>query len=484
VIVLAIGVVGITLNGEAFGIKALDQSLTYESTIFDDSYVHNINIDIDGSDWEELLANASEKEYYPVDIQIDGEEIQSVGFRTKGNSTLRDLVSTDSNRYSFKIEFDHYSDKLLYHGLDKLVLNNIYQDTTYMKDYLSYQMMADMDVPSPMTSYVSLSINGEVFGLYLGVEALEDSFLERNFDNTTESSLYKPEVEKTLKEDMADQRPEMQTKAGELPPPRMKENSPANKNNSPMGYDDAVALNYTDDDYENYTNIFNSAKTDLTTIDKDELIDALEIISTQENLEEAIDVKEVANYFAVHNYLLNFDSYTGNMLHNYYLYEADGILSMLPWDYNLSFGAFSQGQNLSTTDLVNYPIDSPTVGELDERPLMAAILSNDTALEAYHESFETLISTQFSEDQIIEKIENTQAMIAPYVKDDPTTFYSYEEFMSASETLKSFMILRAESIEGQLDGTVPSTSEEQVGSNGLIDASHLDISDLGSIKIK
>ncbi len=195
-------------------------------------------------------------------------------------------------------------------------------------------------------------------------------------------------------------------------------------------------------------------------------------------------MKEVANYFAVHNYLLNFDSYTGTMLHNYYLYEAEGILSMLPWDYNLSFGAFSKDDQSSTTDLVNYPIDSPTVGDLEERPLMDAILSNDTALEAYHESLDTLISTCFEGDQIIEKIENTQVMIASYVKEDPTAFYSYEAFISATETLKSFMTLRAESIEGQLKGSIPSTSEEQNNSDTLIDASYLDISTLGSMKVK
>ena len=26
----------------------------------------------------------------------------------------------------------------------------------------------------------------------------------------------------------------------------------------------------------------------------------------------------------VHNFVLNFDSYTGSMIHNYYLYEKDG----------------------------------------------------------------------------------------------------------------------------------------------------------------
>ena len=31
------------------------------------------------------------------------------------------------------------------------------------------------------------------------------------------------------------------------------------------------------------------------------------------------------------------------MIHNYYLYEEDGQLSMIPWDYNLAFGGFSAG---------------------------------------------------------------------------------------------------------------------------------------------
>ncbi|MDM8533779.1 CotH kinase family protein [Clostridiaceae bacterium HSG29] len=487
IIIISIIFVGVILNAEAFGIEATDALTTYESTIFNDNYVHNINIIIDDSDWEDLIENAAEKEYYAVDIEIDGETLKNVAFRTKGNSTLRDLVSSTSNRYSFKIEFDHYSDNLLYDGLDKLVLNNLYQDTTYMKDYISYQMMAQMDVPSPLTSYVSLNINGEIFGLYLAVEAIEDSFLERNFGNNTDSSLYKPEVEETLmqkKEGMGAQRPNMQTKIGETPQKMMNRENPPNMNQNGMNYDDAVALNYTNDDYESYENIFNSAITDITIMDKDELIDALRIISEKENLEDAIDLEEISNYFAVHNYLLNFDSYTGTMLHNYYLYEEDGILSMIPWDYNLSFGAFSQGENLTTTELVNYPIDSPTISSLDERPLMNAIISNESALESYHESLDTFISNNFNENQIISKIESTEIMIANYVKEDPTAFYSYEEFITATETLKDFMTLRAESIRNQLDGSIASTSETQLNNDTLIDASHLDISTLGNMKIK
>jgi spore coat protein CotH len=33
----------------------------------------------------------------------------------------------------------------------------------------------------------------------------------------------------------------------------------------------------------------------------------------------------------------NLDSYQGSLAHNYYLYEQDGVFSLLPWDYNESF---------------------------------------------------------------------------------------------------------------------------------------------------
>lgn len=65
--------------------------------------------------------------------------------------------------------------------------------------------------------------------------------------------------------------------------------------------------------------------------------------------------------------------YTGSMIHNYYLYEEDGQLSMIPWDYNLAFGGFQGGQD--ATSMVNYPIDTPVSGgTVDSRPMLAWIL--------------------------------------------------------------------------------------------------------------
>ena len=70
------------------------------------------------------------------------------------------------------------------------------------------------------------------------------------------------------------------------------------------------------------------------------------------------------------------------------------------------------------------------------------------------------------------------SMIAPYVEQDVTRFCTYEEFEKGVSTLKEFCLLRAESIDGQLNGTIGSTKDEQ-DSDTLIAAGNLQISDMG-----
>jgi spore coat protein CotH len=56
-----------------------------------------------------------------------------------------------------------------------------------------------------------------------------------------------------------------------------------------------------------------------------------------------VDVDGLLRYMAVSMALFNLDSYQGSLAHNYYLYEQDGVFSLLPWDCNESCGIFSMG---------------------------------------------------------------------------------------------------------------------------------------------
>ena len=174
-----------------------------------------------------------------------------------------------------------------------------------------------------------------------------------------------------------------------------------------------------------------------------------------------------------------FDSYTGSMIHNYYLYEKDGQMQMLPWDYNLAFGGFqSMG---GATSLVNYPIDTPVSGgNTEDRPMIAWIFENEEYTELYHKYFSEFITTYFDSGYFSEMVDNVNAMISPYVVKDPTRFCTYEEFEKGITTLKAFCLLRAESVRAQLDGTIGSTTETQK-SDTLIDAGDIQMNDMGSM---
>ena len=550
------------MNAESFGIQKSDSVMGYETTLFDTSKVHTINIIMD--DWDEFTENCKSEEYYACTVVIDNEAYKNVAIRGKGNTSLSQVTN---DRYSYKIEFDHYDSSTTYHGLDKLCLNNIIQDNTYMKDYLCYQMMNAMGVASPLCSYVYITVNGEDWGLYLAVEGVEESFLQRNYGSDY-GELYKPDstsmgggrgngeqfdMDEFFDSDEAAQNPNensdenmnMQPPDGsndntDMQPPEMNgdgntdmqppnindgntnkqppnmnnddgtnnqssDTSDSNTDNQPpeMNSDenaggqppemngeggmggqmtngsDDVLLKYIDDDPDSYSNIFDNAKTDVTDADKTRLINALKNLSSGEDLENTVDVDAVIKYFVVHNFVLNFDSYTGSMIHNYYLYEDDGQLQMIPWDYNLAFGGFVSSEDATT--LVNYPIDSPVYGgDASDRPMIAWIFENEEYTELYHQYFAEFIDTYFDSGYFSEMIDNVKEMISPYVETDPTKFCTYEEFETGIDTLKEFCLLRAQSISAQLDGTIGSTSDTQE-SDTLISAGDLEISDMGSM---
>ena len=489
---IAIIVTALFMNAEQFGIKPTSNVKKYETTLFDTSKVHTINIEMD--DWQGFLDTCINEEYEVCSVEIDGQVLSNVAIRAKGNTSLTQVENYGNDRYSFKIEFDHYDSSINYDGLDKLCLNNIIQDNTYMKDYLTYQMMGYFGVDAPLCSFVNITVNGENWGLYLAVEAVEDSFLERNYGSDY-GELYKPDSTGNM--GGGGEKPEMPTTApaeqGEVPEmptnnaqaeqgerPEMSQNQMNRGGGRSMGSDD-VSLIYTDDSYDSYSNIFDNAKTDITDADKDRLIDALKQLNEGSNIDEIVNVEEVIRYFVVHNFVCNFDSYTGSMIHNYYLYEKDGRMSMIPWDYNLAFGGFES--NTDATSMVNFPIDTPVSGgDVESRPMLAWIFADETYTQLYHSYFAQFISDYFDSGYFEQMIDDTKALIAPYVEQDTTKFCTYEEFETGIETLKQFCLLRAESVNGQLNGTIPSTSDEQRQQQvNLIDASFISISDMGTM---
>ena len=446
VMVFALGLTVLFMNGESLGLKPASATPGYKTRLFDKTKVHTIDIQMD--DWDAFLETAAEEEYSACTLVIDGEKFSNVGLRAKGNNSRRLTERYGLERYSLKIEFDHY-EYGSYYGLDKFSLDASFQDNSYMKTWITYDMMEHMGVPTPLCSWAWVRVNGQDWGLFLAIEEPGEAFAKRNFGNDY-GQLYKPDYKK-LADENAD-----------------------------------VHLRYTDDDFDSYDNIFRNAKFKPTDEDKERLIASLKVLSTGENLETVIDVDEVLRYFTVQVFVVNLDSYLGKTGHNYFLYEEDGVLKILPWDYNLAFGTYSLGMPEPINDstlYVNYPINTPASGEImRNRPLYHNIMKNNEYYAQYHEYFDYLIESYFESGYFEQFVDDSRQLIAPYVEKDATAFCSYEDFLLGVDTIEKFCLLRAESVRGQLDGTIPSTIAAQAeDKSSFVDASSVWLPDMGEI---
>ena len=353
-------------------------------TVYGDEYVNKyfqrdkvmeVNIEIDEADWNQMMADPTAEEFVTATVIVNGDVYPSVRVRTKGNSSLRSVAGSDSNRYSFKLNFNDIVQNQTLAGLTQLNLNNNFSDPSYMREYLSYQIFEEMGVDVPAFSYTAVSINGEYFGLYLAVESILEPYLERSFGDIT-GDLYKS-VGNTLK--------------------------------------------YNGDNPSDYTGL--EVKSTLKNADWSKLIKMLGALNNGGDIEKYLDVDAALRYIAVSTALVNFDSYQGNFGHNYYLYEQNGLFTILPWDLNMSFGGFSFGGDAS-----NVYIDEPTQGALADRPLIAKLFENEEYLQTYHGYLEQVATKYLSGGYLEAETARLFELISDYVRTDPTAFYTYKQF--------------------------------------------------------
>ncbi|MEK3714591.1 CotH kinase family protein [Paenibacillus sp. FSL R7-0333] len=389
-------------------VSSEEQSLDTE--VFLKDKVIDVKITLDPEDYQDMMDNASAEEYKMASVEYNGIQMDNVGVRTKGNLSLRSVVQmNDSDRYSFKLSFDEYVNQSLF-GLTKINLNNNYSDTSYMREFLTYELAESMGLATPKYSFVNIYVNGELKGFYLAVEQIGDAYLERHFGNSY-GALYKGQ---------------MTGQGGDLV--------------------------WLGDDASLYTGLGMKSEKSNDNI----LIDMLDELNNGTDYEKYINVEDALGYIALNAVTGNMDSYLGSTKQNYYLYEDEGVFSILPWDYNMAFGG------LGGSDVL---IDEPTQGALAERPLVAKLLANETYLTQYHEIVSSALDGYLKDENFQARINELNAMISSYVKADPSAFYTFEQYESGIEAVKTFMSTLADNIKQQLDGTIPSTNDGK-GSGG------------------
>lgn len=346
---------------------------------YEGDLINEVNINLATEDYEAMLDAPLEEEYYEADISLGDETIESVGFRTKGNSSLSSVASSDSDRYSFKINLGTYvDDQVSEADADEFVLNNMFGDPSFMREYISYQVLAAAGVEVPYSSYAKVTINDEYQGVYLLVESVDDSFLTEHFGDDS-GILYKADEQSSLESNDTNTYETLELKSGD------------------------------DDNYEALNNL-------VSVINDPE--------STTEDISSVLDIDSALAYIAFNTVFASYDSYNGEKAHNYYLYQLDGIFYVIPWDYNMSFNGYPAPT--ATENVTEVDIYEPVYGvEMSERPLISTLLSNDDFQATYLEYIDLFNENLLNMDTIVSELDT---QIGDLVANDPTKFYTTEDY--------------------------------------------------------
>ena len=440
--------------------------------LFNKETIQDVKISIDENNWNYLLQNAIDKPtVLASSVSIGDDTVKYVGIKTKGNLTLKEVWNSSSDRFSFTINFgkyintdNGYTDKQNLYGLRKVALNNIYGDATLMKEYLSYELMTKMGIPTPEYSLINLYINDEFYGVYMMVESIDSSLTQRTLGEKSDY-LVKPEssggdliYDNSLDEYINDD--------GEF-------------DFSSIIYDNSGNIIYPNDKsnplykynglWENDEDTFEDIVDMLPTIFK--WMKTLNELNNTNNpntddyklaLEEIIDVDSLIRYFAVNTYLVNLDSYQSEKMQNYALYiNETGEATIIPWDYNYSFGVYGLG---SASDVINFDIYNPVINTtLKDRPLLNVILQNDEYKALYEKYLNdiTIIASEggttsdgdtYEENNFATILDKYNKLLNNIYGNDPTAFYTLDEYNKATTSLKKLIEQRSEAVLNQLNG--------------------------------
>lgn len=157
------------------GLVARPAAAQTADELFDVQSLNDISIALHSSDWQKLKDNFLDNTYYPADLTWRGQTVRNVGIRSRG------LGSRSAVKPGLRVDFDRYASGQRFLDLKSIVLDNLTQDPSMMKEVLSMQLFARLGLPAPREAFVRLYVNSTLVGLYAVVESIDKRFLARVF---------------------------------------------------------------------------------------------------------------------------------------------------------------------------------------------------------------------------------------------------------------------------------------------------------------
>ncbi len=267
--------------------------------LFDASQLQEVRLFINARDLEGLRATYLENTFYPADLQWGGTTVRNAGVRSRGGG------SRNGSKPGLLVDFDRYVAGQTFVGRRAIVLDNLWQDPSMVRERAAMALFARMGLPAPLESLCRLYVNNEYAGVYALVENIDREFLERALGERGgylhEYHWVAPYYLQDLGDDLAAYAP--------LFEPRTHEREPASALYAPIR-ETIRAINQPSD------------------------------VLWRSEVERHLDLSQLLSVAAVETFLSELDGLLGGWgMNNLYLYRSEGSdrHRVIPWDRDNSF---------------------------------------------------------------------------------------------------------------------------------------------------
>ena len=291
--------------------------------LFDPNTVHDIQLTVNTRDWAELKERYRENVYYLADLRWRGEVVRNVGIRSRGRGSRSEW------KPGLRVDFNRYASGQQFLGLKSIVLDNLTQDPSMLKERVVMRVFAEMGIPAPRVVHARLFVNNTFVALYTIVESIAKDFLARTL---TENDGYLYEF----------------------------------KHTDPYGFE------YLGSELERYAEFFEPK-----THENDSMMSLYRPIRELawtvsespdstfiSSMNQYLDLRTLLTYAAVENFVADRDGLLGEWgMNNFYLYRFEGktVSQLLPWDKDSSFWASDYGiwTNMEKNALARRALQEP-----------------------------------------------------------------------------------------------------------------------------
>lgn len=361
--------------------------------VFDQSRLHECRLDLDPADWSALRANFQTNQYYSANLTVDGETVKQVGIRSRGAG------SRSGEKPGLKVDFNKYVSGQEFHGYKSLILDNVTQDPSMMRELLANNVFESVGIPYPQIAFCRLTINSDFWGLYTIIEAVSKPFLKMRLGEES-GTLYDYEY----------------------------------VNEYRFGYLGDSINAYAPSPFQPQTN---ESHLDSGLADFVKAINQTPQSGYAAAMESYIDVKKFLTYVAVENACAEYDGMVGQFgMNNFYLYQYGNQKKFIfiPWDKDTSFQA------------VEWPVQQRMdTNEFTKRLML------DPAMKSYYESEVKRIATNFvSTAFLTPKIDQFAGLIRSSVAADTHKPFSVADFESSVAFLRALAAGRPANVAAQV----------------------------------